>query len=142
MKESEDNNGMIQYRCDHIDSNPPSEIFPPYHPKPLAPRLRSRGSSFVTLEILPFFPTKRFVKYYIVYGKATGAGTDVSLNNMGLPGTGAIIYPPIKASPLMVRPIRQREFFVYLHHLRPPSRVSFQMKATFLLSQLMTPKMQ
>ncbi|RHY34747.1 hypothetical protein DYB32_000680 [Aphanomyces invadans] len=62
----------------------------PMHSKPRAPLLVSRGSTFVTIEIVPYNPRGVHIAYYCVFGKGTGAGTDVSLNNMEFPGTGTI----------------------------------------------------
>ncbi|KDO27494.1 hypothetical protein SPRG_07083 [Saprolegnia parasitica CBS 223.65] len=69
----------------------PEAPAPSVHMKPPAPRLASRGATFVSLRLAPFTPLKKRVSYYMVFGKATGAGTDVSLNNMAFPGTGMVV---------------------------------------------------
>ncbi|DBA01188.1 TPA: hypothetical protein N0F65_002323 [Lagenidium giganteum] len=66
---------------------------------PRAPLIIARCSTSITVEIVPFHsslpPSKRKkVAYYAVYGKSSGAGTDVSLTNTLLPGTGQPVYPP------------------------------------------------
>ncbi|EQC32965.1 hypothetical protein SDRG_09491 [Saprolegnia diclina VS20] len=71
----------------------PEAPMPTLHMKPSAPRLASRGATFVSLRLAPFAPLKKHVAYFMVFGKATGAGTDVSLNNMAFPGTGAVVDP-------------------------------------------------
>ncbi|OQR94759.1 hypothetical protein ACHHYP_00938 [Achlya hypogyna] len=78
---------------DRREAAEPPEVVPHAHMKPAAPRLATRGSMFVTLRLAPFKPLRRTVAYFMLYGKVTGAGTDVSLNNMGYPGTGTAIDP-------------------------------------------------
>ncbi|KAE9044938.1 hypothetical protein PR001_g1443 [Phytophthora rubi] len=66
---------------------------------PLAPIVISRSSSAITVQIVEYRPSlpslrKRSVEYYLVFAKATGVGTAVSLNSNHLTGTAAPVYPP------------------------------------------------
>ncbi|GMF45738.1 unnamed protein product [Phytophthora fragariaefolia] len=66
---------------------------------PFAPIVISRSSSAITVKILEYRPSlpslrKRRVEYYMVFAKATGVGTAVTLNSNHLAGTAAPVYPP------------------------------------------------
>ena len=76
--------------CDalELETSRKTEKLPP------APRIVSRAFDSITIELQPYNPPgKRKVQYFMVYGKAAGAGTDVSLNNCEFPGTGEPVFP-------------------------------------------------
>ncbi|ETW06662.1 hypothetical protein H310_02847 [Aphanomyces invadans] len=85
----------------------------PMHSKPRAPLLVSRGSTFVTIEIVPYNPRGVHIAYYCVFGKGTGAGTDVSLNNMEFPGTGTIRVPTSRPTLATVSGLLPNESYVF-----------------------------
>ncbi|KAH9163015.1 hypothetical protein LEN26_000691 [Aphanomyces euteiches] len=81
--------------------------------RPSAPAIISRGTTFVTLEVLQYYNEKPKVAYYCVYGKETGAGTDVSLNNMEYPGTGSIIFPSPQPLLATISGLQPNESYVF-----------------------------
>ncbi|KAF0735015.1 hypothetical protein Ae201684_008486 [Aphanomyces euteiches] len=81
--------------------------------RPSAPAIISRGTTFVTLEVLQYYNEKAKVAYYCVYGKETGAGTDVSLNNMEYPGTGSIIFPSPQPLLATISGLQPNESYVF-----------------------------
>lgn len=65
---------------------------------PRAPVVVTRASSLMTVKIVEEDPShhvvhNRTVCFYMIYGKAVGAGTAVSLNNNQLPGTASPVSP-------------------------------------------------
>ncbi|OQS06665.1 hypothetical protein THRCLA_01301 [Thraustotheca clavata] len=81
--------------------------------RPPAPRLASRGSTFISLEVLPLVSGKYNVDYYMIFGKATGAGTDVSLNNNFFPGTGCAIQATTRPLVKTVTGLLPNESYVF-----------------------------
>ncbi|CAK9111122.1 Cilia- and flagella-associated protein 54 (Flagella-associated protein 54) [Durusdinium trenchii] len=65
----------------------------------VSPRILRRSADEIVLQIRPwsFAASSRQPSYYMVFGKSAGSGTDVSLTNCDLTGTGVPI--PVSADP-------------------------------------------
>ncbi|RHY82569.1 hypothetical protein DYB31_002308 [Aphanomyces astaci] len=97
-----------------IDVQGETDVLSPNSLRPLAPLLVSRASTFVTIEILPHNPPRGVqVAYYCAYAKGTGAGTDVSLNNMEYPGTGSLIQPNPRRTLATISGLLPNESYVF-----------------------------